>query len=340
MKKLVLVLLALCGSLLTLSAKKVKFSVDMRFQVVDTAGVHITGDFQDEAGYAGGDWLPNTVLMTQEASDTNIYSVIVDIPAFQKYEFKFVNGDQGYQQEFVPLESRVNYNFIDSRWIYVDSLSNDTQAVAPIRFADNSPLGYYLVRFYVDMQNETVSANGVHVAGNFQSWNPGTTRMYSFDGNVYEYIAYVDTTLTSFEWEYKFLNGNTAGDYETVPASCANASNNRGIFVTAHIMLPTICFAACVDCASVGIAESGEAGNTFSLYPNPANGYFTVQFDGVPGVHGIRLTDLAGRVISDVKEYSGSSWMSGTSTLDKGIYLVTVTDASGEITGVRRLAVE
>src|SRR5687768_5761872 len=90
-------------------AKKVKFSVDMDTITVNATGMHVMGDFQAVAGYPGGDWLPNTTPLTQEATST-IYSVIVDIPAFVKYEYKFVNGDQSYEAEFVPVPSRVLYN--------------------------------------------------------------------------------------------------------------------------------------------------------------------------------------------------------------------------------------
>ena len=76
----------------TAYGKKVKFSLDMTGNVIDTNGIHITGDFQEEAGYVGGDWQPNTTEMLNEAG-TNIYSVTVSIPAFTKYEFKFLNGD-------------------------------------------------------------------------------------------------------------------------------------------------------------------------------------------------------------------------------------------------------
>ncbi|MBK8686725.1 MAG: hypothetical protein IPN26_18020 [Bacteroidetes bacterium] len=48
--------------------------------------------------------------------------MVVDLPAFAKYEYKFLNGDQGYEVEVVPEESRANYNLSDNRWIYVDSL--------------------------------------------------------------------------------------------------------------------------------------------------------------------------------------------------------------------------
>jgi len=93
MKKTFLIL-ALILSFSIVNAKKVKFSVDMTGQTISSYGVHVSGDFQTLAGYSGGDWASNTTLMAQEA-DTNIYSIVVDIPAFKKYEYKFLNGING-----------------------------------------------------------------------------------------------------------------------------------------------------------------------------------------------------------------------------------------------------
>src|SRR4051812_22600711 len=111
--------------LTSVSAKKVKFAVDLRDTVANITGVHIMGDFQVAAGYSS-DLCPNCTPLTQETGDTNIYSIVVDIPAFAKYEYVFLNGDQGYDAEFVPDDSRVGYNFDSNRWIYVDSLADDT----------------------------------------------------------------------------------------------------------------------------------------------------------------------------------------------------------------------
>ena len=45
------------------------------------------------------------------------------------------------------------------------------------------------VTFRVDMSNEDVSAFGVHVAGDFQGWDPATTEMTDPDGDmIYEYV--------------------------------------------------------------------------------------------------------------------------------------------------------
>ncbi len=43
------------------------------------------------------------------------------------------------------------------------------------------------VTFRVDMQYQTVPPEGVHIAGNFQGWNPGSTAMTLTTGAIYTY---------------------------------------------------------------------------------------------------------------------------------------------------------
>src|SRR5437868_4873019 len=93
-----LVLVAALFLSTTVFAKKVKFAVDMTGDTINVTGMHIGGDFQTAAGFAGGDWMPNTTPLTQEGV-TDIWSIVVDIPAFQKYEYKILNGDQWYDAE-------------------------------------------------------------------------------------------------------------------------------------------------------------------------------------------------------------------------------------------------
>ena len=175
MKKLLLSITILLTSL-CLSAKKVKFAVDMTGQTISAFGVHIVGDFQEAAGYPLN-FDPAATPLTQEGS-TNIYSIIVTIPAFTKYEYLFVNGDQTYEAEFVPDESRVGYNFVDNRWLYVDSLANDTTFVGAILFSGNAPAGLSLVRYKVDMNNALpVSPNGIHVGTSDDAFSPVKTKL-------------------------------------------------------------------------------------------------------------------------------------------------------------------
>ena len=76
-----------------------------------------------------------------------------------------------------------------------------------------------------------VSTNGVHLAGNLVEWDPAKFQMANYKGNgemsgsVYQYMAYVTSGASP---EYKFINGNTWGDAESVPSACV-VNGNRGL---------------------------------------------------------------------------------------------------------------
>ena len=308
--------------------KKVKFSVDMSGQIVSALGIRVTGDFQTAAGFAGGDWSLLTV-MTQEVQDTNIYSIVVDIPAFKKYEFKFVNGDQFYETEFVPIESRVGYNFNDNRWIYIDSLANDTTIIGAIRFAGNAPKNKKLVRFYVDMQNETVSTKGVHVFGDFQGWNPTGTILYNFDSStVYEVICYVDSLST---YEYKFIKGDTQGEEETVPVACS-VNNNRGFTSVYDSLLATVCYASCLACPNTLETENKNADKT-RLYPNPSSTFSYLESE--TSIKSIKIYDLQGKMIKEEKDINDIKIRLEKGKLVPGFYFIISEDYAGAMQRIK-----
>ena len=95
------------------------------------------------------------------------------------------------------------------------------------------------------MQNENISDLGVHLAGEFQGWNPSTTPMEDENGDG---IYSVTINLASnSEYEYKFVNGNVWGSDESVFGDCAD--NNR-IFNTTDndLILEPVCFGSCFNC--------------------------------------------------------------------------------------------
>ena len=319
MKKIFLII-SLVSVISFAHAKKVKFAVNMAGQTISTYGVHVSGDFQTIAGFTGGDWASNTTLMTQEA-DTNIYSIVVDIPAFSKYEYKFLNGDQWYNVEFVPVESRVGYNGNDNRWIYVDSLADDTTCVGAILFSGNAPTGLTLVRFMVDMQTQTsINNKGVHVAGSFQGWDPIKTILYHLDTTTqnYEIISYVDTG----NYEYKYYNGNTLATSETVPDECST-NGNRYLYVTHDTVFSTICFSSCSVCNGVGIAKN-KVINNVKLYPNPSSDYSILELNDPDNIYNIKIINQTGYL---VREYTNiiNSLIINKDHLSKGIYTVSIT---------------
>lgn len=325
-KYTVLVLLSLLVTVPSiLQAKKVKFSVNMKGWIISPMGMHIVGDFQTLAGFPGGDWNSATTSMFQEVSDTNIYSVVVDIPAFAKYEFKFANGDQFYEVEFVPVESRVGYNFNDSRWIYIDSLAADTQMVGPIRFSGNAPMGQYLMRFLVDVHEEpVVSPLGVHVSGDYNAW--GTPQhMYSFISGVWEHIAYLDST--DGDAAYIYSNGNSLGDEESVQGSCT-ANSNRFLVVPKDTVLPVVCFGSCAACVTSGIAQVWEP--RLEVYPNPAVERALVRLDNHFGDWTMLVRDNQGRLLKVLTGSGEQAVVLEQGEWGAGMYFVTVTEATGQ----------
>jgi|GEM_PF-1052322 len=227
-------------------AQSLTFRVNMSQQTVSPNGVHVAGNWQDEAGYPS-DWDPATALMTDPDGD-GVYELVVTVPA-GTYEYKFINGNAWGNDESVPAACAVNQN----REIV---LSGNT--VLPIVcFAGCTDCIVNPVTinatFSVNMALETVSANGVHVAGNFQGWNPATTLMTDPDGDmVYTVTLPVDTGIQLL---FKYINGND-WPFQEVTTNLAACGQNDGfggynrllLSGTADTTFPVVCFSSCVNC--------------------------------------------------------------------------------------------
>ncbi|RNI28954.1 alpha-amylase family glycosyl hydrolase [Rufibacter latericius] len=107
----------------------------------------------------------------------------------------------------------------------------------------------------VNMSQQTVSPNGVHVAGNFQAlaggasdWNPATLALTDLDKDgTYETTV---TLPTGGLFHYKFINGNSWAGAEIVPGACGlndGAGNfNRTVDATAAVTrTPSYFFGTC-----------------------------------------------------------------------------------------------
>lgn len=326
MKKIVSVFFLLVA--ITAQAKYIRFTVDMTDQLVSANGVHLTGDFQALLGLDGGDWQSNTLLLEQQA-DTNLYSVVLNLPAFRKYEYKYVNGDQFYEVEFVPWEARVGYDFNDNRWLYLDSLSNDTTYIGALQFGGHAPAGLSMMRFLVDMQYESGIANeGVHLVADFQDMDATATYMYSFVPGIFEVIAYAPAGTYS----YAFVNGEDMSAIESIPLECANTDGYRTIYLTDHIALPAVCFSSCSACVASNVNEHVH---TMLIFPNPSDGYTSFSFpDG--NVKTVEVVDALGRSCDawniqgmrqfavDMRNYSSGVYYARVLTMHDKLEIITL----------------
>ncbi|MEY4926963.1 MAG: hypothetical protein RI894_1399 [Bacteroidota bacterium] len=315
MKKIGLLLLFF-AVIQTTFAKKVKFAVNMKGQVINVTGIHVSGDFQLAAGFPGTDWDSGSTTLTRETADTNIYSIIVNIPAFAKYEYKFVNGDQFYEVEFVPEKSRVGYDFNDNRWIYIDSTANDTTFIGAIMFGGNAPEGLNMMRYIVDMTGLTPSVNGIHVTGTYNAWQLNRARLYSFASfapNIYETIEFAPQG----NYEYKFLNGNTMASAEIMPATCS-VNGNRILGLMSDTILLTATFASCL----VATEDESLAKNNASISPNPAgNTSILSTYDGM-SLKIVQIFDVLGKNLRIYSNIQSNTLQIDRNELPNGIYFL------------------
>lgn len=101
------------------------------------------------------------------------------------------------------------------------------------------------VTFQVDMSNQMVSANGVHLAGSFDlPWDPAGYELLEEGNGVYAITLNLSVGST---YMYKFINGNDWPFAENVPGDCS-VDGNRSIEVMGATVIDPVCFGACGDC--------------------------------------------------------------------------------------------
>ncbi|MBK6283694.1 MAG: hypothetical protein IPF54_14510 [Draconibacterium sp.] len=104
------------------------------------------------------------------------------------------------------------------------------------------------VTFQVNMQNEAISPNGVHINGSFSDWAEAV-EMIHISGSLYEATLKLPVGET---FEYKFVNGGREEwiNYEIPPNACTiGENNNRQIIVPeSNVILDAVCFNRCAGC--------------------------------------------------------------------------------------------
>ncbi|MCO6476319.1 MAG: lamin tail domain-containing protein [Phaeodactylibacter sp.] len=239
----------------------VTFRVDMSQETVAPEGVHLAGSFQN--------WMPGDTPMADDDGD-GVWELTLMLEVNQTYEFKYVNGDQWGDDESVPPACALNQN----RFVEV---AEEAIVLDVVCFSScSSCSGLYNVTFRVDMSEQDVSPDGVHIAGNFQGWVPDATPMADDDGDgVWEYTTQLGGNTS---YQYKFINGKNWGFDEAVPAGCAQ-DNNRVIEVgTSDITTTAFCFGSCVECEGNAVIDF-QLMSSLLVYPNPNDGRFTASFD-------------------------------------------------------------
>lgn len=249
MKKIFTFCFVALSAMMAQAQVAVTFNVDMTGTAVDANGVHIAGNFNDvnydgtaeNAAYVN--WTPGAIALADQGN--GIWSVTLNLIP-ERYEFKFINGNDWPFAEDVPPACQVEVNGNDNRFWSISGL-NATESMT-VCYASCAACGENTVRFRVDMTQEAAGVNpaGVFVAGNFQGWNPAGSQMIDPDGNgTFEGYFSIGTATNA---QFKFINGNDWAFAEGIPAAC-NINGNREInVVEANTVVDVICFSACGPC--------------------------------------------------------------------------------------------
>lgn len=301
----------------------VTFQVDMSEQTVSADGIHIAGDFQG--------WDPGANEMAFAAND--IYVITFPLVVGSHYQFKFINGNTWDGEEIVPSEcGEDNGSGGYNRFIDVPDENTTLEALC---FGSCEPCGVtpteHIVTFRVDMSEQTVSGDGVHLTGDFQGWDPAATAMNLIADNIYA----VDVPLfEGYHYQYKFINGNSWDGEEIVPEDCGEDNGQGGFnrYVDVPDMDTTmvaLCFSSCETCTGTSV-QLEKLSENLALSPNPFDDQIRLSFTGPKSVNlNVELINMMGAVMANdqnVLLQSGAFYsLDALNKLSEGIYFLRVT---------------
>jgi len=296
----------------------VLFLVNMSNETVSASGVHLVGNVQG--------WVAGETPMTDVDAD-GIFEVTLSAEVGSVAEFRFLNGTAWVDSELVPAECGVDNGFDEfNRTFLVGEVGN---VFGPICFGECANCEPVVepttvdVTFRVNMANETVSADGVFIAGSFQNWSAGTSEMTDTDvDGIYEFTAAIPENT---EITYKFLNGTTFTTEEDVPAGCGTDNGIGGYdrimqIGSADTTLGVVCFGSCADCLpevfvvlTLQVDMSNQVVTNDEVYiAGTFNNWSATESPMIPlgdGIYQLPIVVNAGDVVS-YKFINGTTWES------------------------------
>jgi hypothetical protein len=305
-------------------------SVDMNQQTVGANGVHVAGNFQGLN--------PGTTAMT-DANGDGIYEYTVMAYFGDTLKYRFINGNSWSAGEVLSaatgscVVSDGSGNFNRSHAV---TTSADSAQVVCWNACSGCDVDVTLkVNMAWEKANNAISANGVHVAGDFQGWSPSTTPMTDANNDgIYEVTF---TVPANSSIKYKFINGNTWANNELLSAATGSCVvidgsgnfNRVATFAYGDSTMSPVCYGKCTDCA----AGLGESLQNVNLFPNPTRGQFNLaRMDAATEVE-VSVLDLQGKVLTVAKWSEGVDALSiDLSSFANGVYMVRMTSDEGSRT--------
>jgi hypothetical protein len=303
------------------ATKNVTFQVDMN---------QVTQSFTTpEVNGLWNNWCGNCNPLT-DANGDGIWTTTLPLPVGSTQEYKFSADAWTIEEQNNPAAPCTNGNATNTNRVLVIPATDTVLNVVCWSQCTACDVDVTLkVNMAWEVANNAISADGIHVAGDFQGWNPGATEMLDADNDgIYQVTVSLPANSSI---QYKFINGNAWGQDEPVPSACAvTGTTNRGAtFAYGDSTMSPVCFGKCTDCA----AGLGESLQNVSLFPNPTRGLFNLaRMDAATEVE-VSVLDLQGKVLTVAVWAAGAESLGiDLSNFANGVYMVRMTSDEGSRT--------
>ena len=225
----------------------VTFNVNMANDDTSPEGVYLAG---------GADFgVPGDNPMTDDDGD-DVWTITIEVASGYTGYYTFTNGACGDWscKENIGGQDCANpesYNDRQLENIIENTVINTCFGHCTTDGSCPAIVGPADITFQVDMSEQTVSANGIFISGQFDGWC-GCTEMVDDDGDGI-YSLTISADPGGFEW--KFLNGDWAGAESFDPGGeCTLTTGdftNRFILIesSSPMTLEPFCFNSCEVCA-------------------------------------------------------------------------------------------
>jgi lysophospholipase L1-like esterase len=267
--------------------------------VMVTLRVNMSEAYPANGVYVGSDWAGWSLDKFEKLTDANndsIFELTVYLPVGASYNYRYTLGNSNWN----------NFESLAGTPCGAGPAGEDRNLVVPqestvlgvVCFGSCEDCGSAVrtdLNLSVDMTGISVSPNGMHVAGNFNNWVTNSLELTDADNDhIFEITIPV---IPNLDYEYSFLNGNTADDAEVVFGTCEFRSKRRVSVSAEPLTVPVVRFGSCnesggpisdniIACIGNSITEGG-AGNYYNSWPIQlrdmlGEGYYTENL-GVSG---------------------------------------------------------
>ena len=262
-------------------------------------------------------------------NSTEIYNTVHATPETPQARYTGQMWDNKWHMETVIITPDSISMYIDGTFelSVPNTVTYSTQNSFGFTFGNNAALNRpYIgqlddIRFYSDVLTEC------------EIWS-----LYKEGFGLFDLaVSQSNNTLTADENNANFqwidCSDNSIIPGETNQTFTATSNGNYAVILSIGSCSDT---SACYSVTDLGIFEN-DFGNNFLLYPNPTNGYFSIDLKDTYQMVSITITDLNGKLIQS-KQFENSQLLNLKLEEPAGIYLLTI--ESGQNNSIIRLVKE